>query len=115
MWSIRNWPQSLWPLSMSTLMVGSPCWACRASSVWMDEISAPNSRSPTSIASAAMPRNCRLVNPVSRVKVSWIATDSASLATNMSSNRWRRARTIQLLVWNAFSAQSPRGSFDNRP
>ena len=54
-------------------------------------VSAPKSRSPTFIASAAMPRNCRLVKPVSKVNVSWMAVDTASLAVNMSSNKCRAA------------------------
>ena len=91
-------------------MVGSPCCACRASSVWIEEMSAPKSRSPTFIASAAMPRNCRLVKPVSNVKVSWIAVDTASLAVNMSSNRCRAAMMPHSLVWYALCAQSSRGS-----
>jgi len=67
--------------------VGSPCWACRASSVWIDEISELKSMSPIFMASAAMPRNCRFVKPVSKVNVNWIAIDTASLAVNMSSKR----------------------------
>ena len=83
--SSRFWATSFLPAFTSTFRVGSPCWAWRASSVWIDEISAPKSRSPTFIVSAAIPRNCRLVKPVSKVNVSWIAVETASFAVNMSS------------------------------
>lgn len=99
MWSMSFCATSLRPFSMRIFIVGSPCWACRASSVWIEEISELNSMSPTPIASAAIPRNCRLVNPVSKQKVSWMAVDTASLPPNMSSNSEREAMMPHSLVW----------------
>src|ERR1700760_1912182 len=49
---------------------------------------------------------CRLVKPVSKTKLSWIARSSASAARNMSSNRWRAARMTHWLVWYALCVQS---------
>ncbi len=90
---------SFLPAATRIFRVGSPCWACRASSVWIEEISDPKSMSPIFIASAAMPRNCRFVKPVSNVKVSWIAIETASFAVNMSSKRCRDAMIPHSLVW----------------
>ena len=50
------------------------------------------------------------MKPVSKVKVSWIAIDTASFAVNMSSKRCRDAMMPHSLVWYALCAQSSRGS-----
>nr|WP_246570741.1 hypothetical protein [Streptomyces tauricus] len=55
------------------------------------------------------------MNPVSKVKVSWTAVDTASFAVNMSSNRLRAATAPHSFVCRALCAQSARGSLASSP
>jgi hypothetical protein len=89
----------------STVTSGPPIWAWRDSSVWMLEIRLENVQSPTSAASAARPRNCMLVKPVSK-RTSASAPSPASRVMNMSSKMWRAAMMPHSLVSNALCAQS---------
>jgi hypothetical protein len=66
--------------------------------------------SPASIASAASATNWRLVNPCSTVRLVASAASTQSALSMMSSKKLRTASTPHSLVWNAFWAQSKRGS-----
>ena len=79
-------------------MVGSPCWACRASSVWIEEISAPNSRSPHVDRVGGHAEELQVGEPGLQGEGQLQRDRVASLAADMSSNRWRTAITIQSLV-----------------
>src|ERR1700733_12620644 len=86
--------------------VGPPCWECRASSVWIEEIMLAKLTSPEASASAASATNCRLVNPVSKVSGSSMAMSTTLPAVIMASNRLRSEIATQSLVWNVFWVQS---------
>ena len=90
---------ALRPLEISTWSAGPPIWAWRDSSVWMDEIRLAKVKSPASAASAARPRNCMLVKPVSKANVSITAISVALRAMNRSSKVWRAAIAAHSLVW----------------
>ncbi|MNN89019.1 hypothetical protein D3C81_2067790 [compost metagenome] len=64
----------------------------------MLEIRLEKVQSPASAASAARPRNCMLVKPVSKAKVSINATPTALRVVIMSSNMWRAAMIAHSLV-----------------
>jgi hypothetical protein len=96
--STRFWASALWPFSISTLSAGPPIWAWRDSSVWMLEMRLAKVWSPASAASAARPRNCMLVKPVSKLKVSMMETLMASRVIMMSSKKWRAAIIAHSLV-----------------
>src|SRR6201989_1184555 len=86
--------------------VGPPCWECRASSVWIEEIMLAKLTSPDASASAASATNCRLVNPVSKVSGSSMAMSTTFAEVIMASNRLRSEIATQSLVWNVFCVQS---------
>ncbi|MNY50556.1 hypothetical protein D3C86_1860670 [compost metagenome] len=89
---------SFLPLATSTETSGAPICACRDSSVWMLEIRLEKVQSPASAASAANPRNCMLVKPVSKAKVSISAVPTALRVVIMPSNMCRAAMTAHSLV-----------------
>ena len=96
--------------SMRISRVGPPCWECRASSVWIEEIMLAKLTSPEASASAASATNCRLVKPVSNTSGSCSAMSTTLAELIIASNMLRSEIATQSLVWNAFCVQSYCGS-----
>ncbi len=110
--STSFWASAFLPFAIRISSAGPPICACRDSSVWMLEIRLENVKSPASAASAASPRNCMLVKPVSNAKVNMMPTLIASRVIMMSSKKWRDAIAAHSLVSNALCAQSNCRSFE---